>query len=131
MDRVRALGLIRIGMGAGLIVFPEQVSRRWVGRAPEPSAWVYSAALGIREVLLGAAASTAAPGSRRPLLLAGAVADAVDFGASAVARRRGRAAGTRSGLVLPGLAAFAGFALAARERPVVPPRRRATRATRR
>src|SRR3954464_8818064 len=86
--RIYAVG--RAGLGAALLVAPSRLGRPWIGAvADEPGGQVALRGLGIRDVLLGGIALHVAdrPGGGARTLRAGAIADAVDAGATLAARR--------------------------------------------
>jgi hypothetical protein len=88
-DTARLIGATRLVLGLGLIAWPPLVTRLWLGRrASEPAALVLGRALGVRDVAIasGLLAALGGRGSPRPWLIAGAVADAVDLAATAMAR---------------------------------------------
>jgi hypothetical protein len=92
VPRLAAIGLLgfRVAYGAALLVAPGKVAgNRWLGAgAHAPAATVGLRGVGGREVALHglALASLLRGGPVRPLLLASAAGDAVDVGATAIAR---------------------------------------------
>ena len=82
-------GLISFGrlvFGVAFIAEPQLMERAWIGKqARLPGAQVLARAVGARDLVLGLGglqALTRGHGSARPWLAAGAVCDAVDFGAT-------------------------------------------------
>src|SRR3954453_23754810 len=80
----------RVAIGVVLVLAPKRILRPWIGDVADTTGGrVIGAAFGARDLAMGAgtvhALSTGAPG--RPWLLASAVVDAVDFGATLAARR--------------------------------------------
>src|ERR671925_874450 len=87
-------GLISIGrfvFGVAFIAKPTLMDRAWIGKqARVPGAQLLARAVGARDLVLGLGglqALTRDDGSARPWLGAGAVCDAVDFGATWAAGR--------------------------------------------
>ena len=114
MRPIAVFGLVRCLMGGGLLIAPDAVATRWVGKASDRGAVrVYSRALGVREIVLGAATMVSPAELRRPALLAGVLCDGVDFATTLAARRRHRASGDFAGVLAPGLATASGLLLAA------------------
>ena len=102
-------------MGGALLFVPDIVATRWVGaRRNRDAVRVYSRAIGVRELLLGVATLSSPRELRRPLLLAGALCDGVDFVATLAARRQQLISGDLTGVVAPGFAAAIGLLLATR-----------------
>jgi hypothetical protein len=102
-------------MGSALLLVPDIVATRWVGRPRDRDALrVYSRATGVRDLLLGVATMSSSRELRRPLLLAGALCDGVDFAATLAAHRQKRISGDLTGVVTPGLATAIGLLLATR-----------------
>jgi hypothetical protein len=78
---VRGAGLARVGVGAALLAKPD-AAFGWIGaEADGRGAQVLTRALGIRDLVIGAGIAAQAGDAKalRPWLLAGMVADAVDF----------------------------------------------------
>src|SRR5215210_3562399 len=89
LARLHALG--RVVLGAGLTLAPERAGAAWLGRdSRRAGTQVAAQALGARDVAIGlGTAYTAGQGyGTRPWLMAGILADAVDFAATMRARRR-------------------------------------------
>ena len=92
MERTAALGtavgVIRAGVGAALVVAPRRAGRIWVGAgADDPGSVVFARAVGARDVVLGAS-TLAALSSRRDttqMLRLGAMADFADAAATLLA----------------------------------------------
>jgi hypothetical protein len=88
LARIQALG--RIALGGALTVAPRLATTAWIGArtARRPGAQVVAAALGARDLAIGAgtARAVAQGHGAPPWLLAGAFADAVDLVASVRAR---------------------------------------------
>jgi hypothetical protein len=104
-DAALVIALGRVGIGATLLVSPVAINRGWVGDdAARPGARVLGRAVGARDLALGLGAVLALRGSSpaRPWLVAGALADFGDLGATLGERR----ALPRSGLL--GVGALAG-----------------------
>lgn len=102
-------------MGSALLLTPDIVATKWVGTPRDRVALrVYSRATGVRDLLLGVATMCSSRELQRPLLVAGALCDGVDFAATLAARRRQRISGDLSGVVAPGLATAIGLLLATR-----------------
>jgi hypothetical protein len=87
-------GLISVGrllFGVAFIAQPKLMERAWIGKqARLPGAQLLARAVGARDLTLGLGglqALTRNDGSARPWLAAGAVCDAVDFGATWTAGR--------------------------------------------
>jgi len=92
-SRIAALAVLglRIAYGAGLLLAPARLSRRWLGDGVDrASAQVPLRALGVREILLhtgaGAAALQGAP--VRPWLVASLAGDVTDIAWTAAGRRQ-------------------------------------------
>jgi len=92
-SRIAALAVLglRIAYGAGLLLAPARLSRRWLGDGVDrASAQVPLRALGVREILLhtgaGAAALQGAP--VRPWLVASLAGDVTDIVWTAAGRRQ-------------------------------------------
>jgi hypothetical protein len=80
----------RIGYGAGLVVAPARLSRRWLGPGVSRAAvQVPLRGLGVREIVLHAGALAAALGDRpvRPWLAGSIAGDLADITSTALARR--------------------------------------------
>jgi hypothetical protein len=92
MDRTSALGtavgVIRAGVGASLVVAPKWAGRIWVGAGADGAgSAVFARAVGARDVVLGAS-TLAAVGSGRDttqMLRLGAMADFADAAATMIA----------------------------------------------
>src|SRR5919108_6442161 len=85
------ISLGRFAFGVTFIAKPNVMDRAWIGKqARLPGAQVLSRAVGARDLALGLGglqALTRDDGSARPWLAAGAICDAVDFGATWAAGR--------------------------------------------
>jgi peptidoglycan/LPS O-acetylase OafA/YrhL len=116
LDRgIRAYGGARMLVGCGLIVMPRTISRHWAGSDPDHATLsVYSPAVGIRELALGALTwqSSGVPGQAVALCGLGAAADAVDAAAAFAAARRSNSSSFPRGCVVPAAAALCGTVLA-------------------
>jgi hypothetical protein len=91
LARVQALG--RVAVGAAFTLAPTLAGATWVGRgAAAPEARVLAIAFGVRDLAIGMGAAWAlgggGAGGARPWLVAGTVADAVDFYATVSHRDR-------------------------------------------
>jgi hypothetical protein len=87
-DMARTNGIGRIALGAGLTLAPALAARSWVGSdASSTGAKVLSSALGARDVALGLGVVLALKNDApaRGWLEGAALADAVDFAATALA----------------------------------------------
>ena len=92
---MRILGLLislgRFVFGIAFIAEPKLMERAWIGKqARVPGAQLLARAVGARDLVLGLGGLQALnrdDGSARPWLGAGAICDAVDFGATAAAGR--------------------------------------------
>lgn len=113
LQATRALAAGRVAVGTALVVAPRLAGRGWMGDAvDQPGTRVAIRALGIRDALMGAIAlHTAEHRQVAPRWAAAcAVADAVDFGATLVARgslppvTRDVSLGVAGGAALMGLA---------------------------
>ena len=109
------LSLGRAALGVVLLVAPGRVAAGWVGPSgTEPPAETLARSVGVRDVVLGAAAAAALLGDHdsAPAWLAGsAICDAGDMLATLAARDSLPANGVRGTLALAGAsAALAGFA---------------------
>jgi hypothetical protein len=85
-----AIAVGRVGIGAALLLNPVVINRGWVGEdAARPGARVLGRAVGARDLVLGVGAVLALRGSfpARPWLVAGALADLGDLGATLGERR--------------------------------------------
>jgi hypothetical protein len=86
------ISLGRLLFGIAFIAEPRLMERAWIGKqARVPGAQVLSRAVGARDLTLGLGGLQAAArndGSAQPWLAAGAICDAVDFGATWAAGRR-------------------------------------------
>jgi len=81
---IRQAAVGRIGLGAALLAKPD-IAYGWIGgEADGRGAQVVIRALAVRDLVIGAGAAAKAndPKGRRPWLLAGIAADAVDFAAT-------------------------------------------------
>lgn len=89
-DLARALALGRVAIGAGLLVAPGRIALLVGPAAAEPAGRWLTRVGGIRDLLLGVLTLQAldAKAPVRSLLVAGAVADGVDFAATVAAYRR-------------------------------------------
>lgn len=86
-----AIAVGRTALAVVALVRPDVPARPWVGAAPDPlAAQVFGRALGGRDLALGAGTLCALAGRRdaRGWILAGALADAVDAGATLRSWRR-------------------------------------------
>jgi hypothetical protein len=108
------ISLSRLVFGVAFIAEPKLMERGWIGRqARLPGAQVLARAVGARDVALGLGGLQAVArddGSARPWLAAGALCDAVDFGATWTAGGR---IPRRSRISVLGIAASAAAASAA------------------
>jgi hypothetical protein len=89
-DAALVIALGRVGIGATLLLSPVPINRGWVGDdAARPGARVLGRAVGVRDLVLGVGAILALRGSSpaRPWLVAGALADLGDLGATLGERR--------------------------------------------
>jgi hypothetical protein len=81
----------RVVFGVAFIAEPKLMERAWIGKqARVPGAQLLARAVGARDLVLGVGglqALTRDDGSARPWLGAGAICDAVDFGATWAAGR--------------------------------------------
>ena len=112
-----ALALGRIALGLAVLVAPEQVTSRWLGRhARHPAVRYLSHSLGIRDVALGALAlaSLRDGGSAAQAQAACAAADAVDAVATVAARSELPALSAAGTVAVAGGAAVAELRLARR-----------------
>ena len=85
-----ALGAVRTGVGAALVVAPRWAGRTWVGSGPATTAGtVFARAIGARDVVLGASTLAAAGsgGDTTQMLRLGAMSDLADAVASLLAAR--------------------------------------------
>jgi hypothetical protein len=106
----RILALGRVAIGAALLLMPGRAGARWIGRlSRRPGAQVALAAVGARDVALGAGAawSVSGGGGAKPWLLACAGSDLADL----LATLGHRDALSRGAVV--GVAALAGGSAAA------------------
>ena len=91
-----SMGLARVGAGAACLVAPKKTVAAWVSRetAAQPGVDLVARALGIRELILGAAIlnSLARGGNGRAWLAAAALADVTDGAATLAARHQLRPA---------------------------------------
>jgi hypothetical protein len=85
--RVIAVG--RIGFGAGFLVAPGAISRRWIGRdGRRPGSRTLATGLGARDLALGAGVlASLANGGARPWLIASAAGDLGDLVGTLRSRR--------------------------------------------
>ncbi len=113
---IRAFAALRVGYALGLILGPRRVGRAWLGSVAEAdTAWVALRGLAARDLVLslGVLAAPNEP-ARRVVLLACAVSDAADVGATLAADGRNLPPRARAGtIVLAGgsAAISAGLAL--------------------
>jgi hypothetical protein len=89
--RVAAVGVLglRVAYGAGLLVAPERLARRWLGpTAADAPVQVPLRGLGVREIVLHAGAIAAAVGGRpvRPWLVGSIAGDLSDIAATFAGR---------------------------------------------
>jgi hypothetical protein len=85
-----ALGVVRLGVGAALVVAPGWAGRIWVGPGADgPGSMVFARALGARDMVLGARIlqGLAKGEPVRHWIVAGFAADAADFTAAVIAAR--------------------------------------------
>jgi hypothetical protein len=86
------ISLGRLVFGAAFIAEPTLMDRAWIGKqARVPGAQLLARAVGARDLVLGLGGLQALKrddGSAAPWLGAGAICDAVDFGATAAAGRK-------------------------------------------
>lgn len=100
----------RIGFGAALVLAPERVTARWLGRdSSRASVQVASRGLGARDVVLGVGVLVSPPTQLVPWVAAAIVADTADLVATLAAGR----SLPRDGRVLVSLLASGGAALGA------------------
>ncbi len=87
-DRIRMLGLIRVGLGAALFVTPRLGARIWAGEGHGAATPIAMRGLGARDAALGMGLLMAPErgGSVRGWLEAGALADAADTASTLFAR---------------------------------------------
>ncbi len=115
MTMARGLAAGRLAIGIGLIAAPTPCSRGWLGDvAEQPAGQVAMRALGIRDAILGALTlhTLSHPEVGPRWLATCAVADTVDFAATAAARK-GLPPQAVGVIALAGGSAVAGFALSA------------------
>jgi hypothetical protein len=105
-------GLISLGriiFGVAFIARPKLMDRGWIGKqARLPGAQVLARAVGARDLALGLGGVQAVArndGSAQPWLVAAAICDAVDFGATFSAGRRVPRRARTGVLVIAGVAA--------------------------
>src|SRR3954471_12665178 len=105
--------LISIGrtvFGVVFIAEPKIMDRAWIGKqARAPGAQMLARAVGARDLVLGLGGLQAAArddGSARPWLAAGAICDAVDFGATWMAGRTIPRRGRRGVLAIASVASL-------------------------
>lgn len=113
-DVLWALAAGRAALGAGLVAAPAMAARPWVGPdAASPGARVLARGLGVRDLALGVGTLEAARrgAGLRTWLVAGVVADAVDFAATLAAGDQIPARGRRAVAALAGGAALTGLVL--------------------
>jgi hypothetical protein len=98
------ISLGRLVFGAAFIAEPKLMERAWIGKqARIPGAQLLARAVGARDLVLGLGGLqglSRGDGSARPWLGAGAVCDAVDFGATMAAGRTIPAQARRGVLVI-------------------------------
>lgn len=117
---VTGLAVGRIAFGGLLLLKPEEATRGWIGRRAASSGGTQTVTrgFGARDLVLGAGALAALISGKdaRPWVLAGAVGDAADFGATATADDiplAGRAAVL--GMAATAMAVSAGYLLGSNE----------------
>lgn len=82
----RAIAAGRIGFGLGLLISPEQLTTRWIGRdSTRPGTRVVTRGLGGRDLALGLGALASREADLPRWLLAGMAGDASDLGATLAA----------------------------------------------
>ena len=122
------ISLGRFLIGAIFIAHPKIMDQAWIGKqAKLPGPQLLSRAVGARDLTIGAGGLQAAvrnDGSARPWLVAAAVCDAVDFGATYTAGRgiprsaRTTVLGIAAGAALLSLIAAAGTGKRRHEEPL-------------
>jgi hypothetical protein len=84
MSIARALGAGRATLGVTLLIAPDLLTSRWVGRrGASPAGRVLARGLGARDVGIGVGVLASSTATARPWILAGVAADAADMAASA------------------------------------------------
>jgi hypothetical protein len=85
------ISIARVAFGVAFIAKPMLMDRAWIGKqARVPGAQLLARAVGARDLVVGLGGLQAVArddGSARPWLAAGAICDAVDFGATWAAGR--------------------------------------------
>lgn len=110
---LRALAAGRIAVGAALVLAPRKAGRRWIGdTADDRAVMVFTRALGVRDLALGAGALTALETGKpaRQWTMWGAASDVIDFVATVLAIRRIGFFRALPTLLIAGTAAVVGVA---------------------
>jgi hypothetical protein len=123
------ISLGRLAFGVAFIAEPKLMERAWIGKqARLPGAQLLARAVGSRDLVLGLGGLQALKrddGSAGPWLGAGAICDAVDFGATAAAGRKIPAEARRGVLAIAAMSAvlstIAAIATGRSTEPTPPP----------